>query len=95
MARRKGKEVTILPKKCIKCAHKQLLEAFDRKSELYEILLKNYVKVRDENERLRAALKYYANKDIYFISDDDAAEFDQGKKARKALSGGWIYDEQS
>lgn len=85
----------LLQKKCIKCAHKQLLEAFDRKSELYEMLLKDYVKVRDENKRLRAALKYYANKDIYFISDDNAAEFDQGKKARKALSERWIYNEQS
>lgn len=48
-------------------------------------LFKQVDSLKDENKHLRKALKYYANKDIYFVSDDNAAEFDQGERARKAL----------
>ena len=66
-----------------------LREAIDRKNEIHDALNRDYVKLRDENERLREALEFYADKANYSYSDISSPEIlaDYGRKARKALAG--------
>lgn len=56
----------------------------------YEIDIERLLKVEEENQRLREALEFYANKNSHFRVDMYAESLviqDAGKKARQALEG--------
>ena len=69
----------------------QLQEAFDRKNEVHDTLNRDYVKVRDENERLREALEFYADienhQNNFLGSKISRIDLDAGNTAAKALAG--------
>lgn len=70
---------------------KILREAFDHKTEVHDALNRDYVKVRDENERLREALEFYADienhQNNFLGSKISRIDLDAGNTAAKVLAG--------